>query len=670
MRHVILYIIGFLLSATCLQAQPVCSDNGHTPSSPVSICGNGTYSRSPSSVCFNKSFFLPGCTNSFTNYGDLNPVYFKFTCKTSGTFGFVIAAWKPEEDLNWQLFDITGKNPLEIYTDRNLTIAANWSGTPGPTGASNAGSSLIQCRTIVGQGSPGNTFCRMPTLTENHTYLLMVGNSTAPGAFALTIGGGTADISGTTGEDINVSVASCDNKQLLLKFNKKIRCSSIAADGSDFNLSPATGTITSAVSVQCSNTSETDSILLTFANPLPVGSYTLTIKKGNDNNTLTDQCSNNITDPTQLNFRAYPFASLDTIFPAGCEPVKLKIKLTKPVRCSSVASDGSDFIITGPTAVTITGITTFCSSTFLTDSLELQLLQPISTAGSYSIAIKNGSDGNTLVDDCNFVTPAGNSKGVTIKGMVDANFSFAVKEGCIADTLLFNHPGGNDVNSWSWTVDTINSSLQQPVILINRGGNVLAELYVSNGLCSAVAQQIFALKPKLFIDFTAPDSTCADEPVLIVNESRNAVDWFWDFGNNTTSTVQNPPLPSYSITDVDKRYTISLTAVKENCSITKTHELLVEASCNIAMPNAFTPNGDGLNDVFQPLKTSGVTGLQLMIYNRYGQLLFTSSGNNIQWNGMLNGVAQPAGLYSWQLTYTDRKTAKQILRKGTVMLLR
>ncbi|MES2003203.1 MAG: T9SS type B sorting domain-containing protein [Bacteroidota bacterium] len=90
---------------------------------------------------------------------------------------------------------------------------------------------------------------------------------------------------------------------------------------------------------------------------------------------------------------------------------------------------------------------------------------------------------------------------------------------------------------------------------------------------------------------------------------------------------------------------------------------------DILVPSAFTPNGDGKNDVIRPILI-GITKLNYFsIYNRWGQLLFSTTEINKGWDGNFSGIAQPSGAYVYQTQGVDFR-GKAILRKGTVVLVR
>lgn len=87
------------------------------------------------------------------------------------------------------------------------------------------------------------------------------------------------------------------------------------------------------------------------------------------------------------------------------------------------------------------------------------------------------------------------------------------------------------------------------------------------------------------------------------------------------------------------------------------------------IPSAFTPDGDGLNDVLTPLALGLKSIEQFIVYNRWGQLLFRTSRIGDGWDGRLRGKIQDSGTYVWYAEGTDY-TNKKLARKGTVILIR
>jgi gliding motility-associated-like protein len=90
------------------------------------------------------------------------------------------------------------------------------------------------------------------------------------------------------------------------------------------------------------------------------------------------------------------------------------------------------------------------------------------------------------------------------------------------------------------------------------------------------------------------------------------------------------------------------------------------------IPNAFTPNGDGLNDYFFPRQqlSSGLVTFSMQIYNRWGQEIFaTTNIDGRGWDGKFNGVDQPEGVFIYIIEGTFRDGQKES-HKGNVTLVR
>jgi gliding motility-associated-like protein len=91
----------------------------------------------------------------------------------------------------------------------------------------------------------------------------------------------------------------------------------------------------------------------------------------------------------------------------------------------------------------------------------------------------------------------------------------------------------------------------------------------------------------------------------------------------------------------------------------------------IFVPNAFTPNGDGHNDLLRPINLNNdpVTNFRFAIFNRWGQRIFESRDPSSGWDGRMLGTEQPAGVYVWQLEY-QFPGAPLTIHSGTVVLMR
>ncbi len=112
--------------------------------------------------------------------------------------------------------------------------------------------------------------------------------------------------------------------------------------------------------------------------------------------------------------------------------------------------------------------------------------------------------------------------------------------------------------------------------------------------------------------------------------------------------------------------------VTDSNNCTKTAGIFVDNRFNILAPNAFTPNGDGINDYFELFwQGPEILSYQLDIFSRWGNMIFSSNNFDERWNGRLfnQGNLQPRGAYSWRLVVTSYE-GKKIVEHGTIMLLR
>lgn len=663
-------IISFLLISvinTNVYSQN-CTTIGQTPVTAFPVCGTDVFQQNNVPLCVNQN--LPNnCANGNIIF-DKNPYWYKFTCYVSGTLGFVITPNNITDDYDWQLFDVTNHNPNDVYFDISLVVSYNWSGRTGLTGAK-AGSAtgLFNC---IGNGFP--QFNDMANLIQGHNYLLIVSHfDQTQSGYQLSFGGGTASLVDPVPPQFKSASVNCDGSIVTLKLTKRVKCSSLVMDGSDFIISPA-GTIASARGSDCSSGFDVDSITLQMANPLPPGNYTVTAKNGTDGNTLLDNC--NISQPVgdKINFTVAGLQPtlMDSVTPVKCKPPSLHLVFKKGIRCSSIAPDGSDFSVTGPSAILVTGATGTCDASGVSSSIDVQLANPIQVGGMYQIHLKTGSDGNTLIDECGQQSPAG-TLNFTAFDTVSSLFSYQVSMGCHFDTLSFSNAGTNGIANWSWTLNgNLLSTQQNPTRIFAASGQYSVQLVVSNGVCSDSSIQVIVLDNEVRAAFETNDIICPEDSAFFKNTSTGKINsWLWSFGNGNSGTQQNPPPQVYPKTGIETNYPVLLTVFGNNgCIDTTSRKVRVLKSCYIAVPNAFSPNDDGFNDLFSPINAFKADDLDFRVYNRWGLLVFKTNDWTKKWNGKIDGIPQPVGVFVWTFSYTHHDTGKKYTLKGTVTLIR
>ena len=662
---IVLLTMLMLISGN-LSAQD-CTTLGQNPSTAFPVCGSSVFVQNSVSICGSR-VIISTC-NTGTIYQDKNPYWYKFKCYAAGTLGFVITPIDLTDDYDWQVFDITNKNPENIYTDISMFIACNWSGEAGKTGASNAGVSLANCDGI---GVP--TFSSMPSLIVGHEYLLLVSHFTnSQSGYSLSFEGGTAGIIDPKEPHLAEATATCSGNIIQLAINKKIRCNTLDGKGLEFKLEPPAAIIINAVGKDCSTGFDSDTISLTLDKNLPSGQYTLTIENGLDGNTLLDNCERPIPagEVLQLNVAETTPPALLSIKKQECSPQLLEIEFSKPILCSTIDRSGSEFTITGNYPVAIRKVSPGCAGeSSLT--LIIELTNPLQEKGNFNLNMLKGIDGNTLLDNCNQEIPVGSSLAFTVYDTVNADFKFTLSKGCEEDIVNYTHDGKNEVNSWTWKFnDQPGSNLQNPNISYKTIGVKETELIVSNGSCSDTSKFVIYQKEIFKSGFESVNAACPGDKIKFKDQSKgDIVNWFWDFGNGKTSISKSPPEQIYPT--ASSNYSVPIKLVVTNtigCKDTAIFNLPVVANCYIAVPSSFTPNNDGLNDYFYPLNAYRAKNLKFSVYNRFGQLVFFTPDWTKKWNGKFKGEPADGGVYVWLLSYTDINNNK-VDTKGTVLLIR
>ena len=683
----LLILICFLVVLVIKNYGQACFLPGMTPDKAYPVCGTAVFHEDKVTNCSGNDVASTGCTVGVTSSSSF---WYKFTCFQSGTLGFLISGISASDDYDWELFDVTGRNPNDVFTNASLQVSLNiygaGSGTApfpnSPTGCKPGATGNVHCE----GAPPGNTpFNAMPNIIIGHDYLLMVTNwSKSTAGYDLSFTGGTASITDPKEPHLQASRAICDGTQAVITTNKRMKCVSLSTNGSEFTISPNVANIIAASGYGCASGFDMDSVILTLDRPLPPGNYTISIKNGLvDNNTLADNCGRYIPEGENVPMVVYPVfpTPMDKLQKVGCAPDELIVDFSNQlryIRCSSIAADGSDFKIntlSGAGPVSVIGASGVCSADGLTPIIKVKLSAPIQTKGLYQIELTNtGSDGNTIINECGQPTAAGAKVNFTTVDTVSADFTYNIKWGCKRDTINYFHDGRNNVNVWKWNFDNIRTSgLQNPSMIYATFGSKTAQLIVTNGVCSdSSAVQTILLDNDMEAAFEATAVVCpGDLASYKENSSGHLVAWHWDFGNGVTSLLQQPPPQVYPYSNVIRNVPIQLIVTNNiGCTDTAVQIIKVVGNCYIAVPNAFTPNNDGINDYLYPLNAYKARDLIFKVYNRFGQLLFQTTDWTDKWDGTFKGQGADPGTYVWILQYTHIDTGKWVEQKGTTVLIR
>lgn len=251
----------------------------------------------------------------------------------------------------------------------------------------------------------------------------------------------------------------------------------------------------------------------------------------------------------------------------------------------------------------------------------------------------------------------------------DANFNH--NGHCLNDPVFFTNLSSinsGELVAWNWNFgDGYNSLLENPSHLYTSSGGYLVSLEaVSDSGCIDTYTSSVEISPDYPVakfDIN-PAIAMPGTNIQFNNQSLNAITWTWDFGDSQgVSSIQNP---TYQYADTGF-YSISL-IVTDQYSCTDTTQKIILIQLPPYLPNAFSPNNDGINDILY------VTGgpflsFEFKIYNQWGELIHFSTMQSTGWDGKFNNKPQPMGVYVYTInavTYTNEK----LIESGDVTLIR
>jgi gliding motility-associated-like protein len=240
---------------------------------------------------------------------------------------------------------------------------------------------------------------------------------------------------------------------------------------------------------------------------------------------------------------------------------------------------------------------------------------------------------------------------------------------CYGQTVRLNATGGI---SYSWIPATYLSSTNIPNPQVMKPASTI--VYDLHAIGSNNCPSIQPSKVKVTVTFPIK-IFAGNDTAALVNEplQLNAVDfnnnpvinWVW----SPSAGLNNPLIPNpVFVSDKDRSYL--LTAVTpEGCEARDSITIKVYKFADIFVPTAFTPNGDGKNEVLKAQPIGIKQFVRFSVYNRWGQLVFTTADHSKGWNGKISGVLQPAAVFVWIASAIDFK-GRPIERKGTTVLIR
>ncbi|MCC7302364.1 MAG: gliding motility-associated C-terminal domain-containing protein [Bacteroidia bacterium] len=244
---------------------------------------------------------------------------------------------------------------------------------------------------------------------------------------------------------------------------------------------------------------------------------------------------------------------------------------------------------------------------------------------------------------------------------VDVNISTAINASTVfsddtcnisSGTATVNVSGGVGPYAYAWS----NGDTQVMADSLS-GGTYTVVITDVNGCTASTTATVNSLMPPVAnFSYSPSVITLIDPEAQFTDLSAGATLWYWDFGDGNTSTTQHP-LHTYLL---DGTYLVTLIVENQfGCTDTVTQTLLVEGYFTFYIPNAFTPNNSGSNEIFAA-EFTGIEeqGYEMFIFSRWGDVVFHTTDPNQGWYGSYNnsGPMVQEGVYVYLFKFRDFKS--------------
>lgn len=301
------------------------------------------------------------------------------------------------------------------------------------------------------------------------------------------------------------------------------------------------------------------------------------------------------------------------------------------------------------------------------DGVEDQTVRTDLKAGIYTLTVTDDSG-------CNASLAVLLEENTQIQARIETALDVDCTEGKATGVAWVSVQGGIEPYTITWNTGTANSreinfstsGILKATVTDAIGCTVETEASVDFPNQNTQGSRLDFQYRKLVI--TSEPEVMVEEEILFESEiAPEFIAWEWEFGDGNKSTEKDP----IHIFSKAGEYEVKLIGYDLfGCSMVETNSVHVTSPTElIAIPNAFTPNGDGLNDTFIP-KIRAFSSFQMEVFNTWGEKLFiTNSLEGKGWDGTYKGQLVPAGNYVYHITLTT-PDGQMVNRTGGITLIR
>lgn len=235
---------------------------------------------------------------------------------------------------------------------------------------------------------------------------------------------------------------------------------------------------------------------------------------------------------------------------------------------------------------------------------------------------------------------------------------------CFPSTIQL-HASGGTTYQWSPTVFLNNPNIADPFTSPEQSIKYVVAVTDNLGCPKPAFDTVFIDVQRVVANAGPRDtSVVVNQPLQLNGTGGESYVWAPSTGLSNPF-IANP----IAILSENQQYILTV-ASTAGCSATDTIDVTVyKVSPGIYVPNGFTPNGDGINDIFKPILIGMRSLTYFRVYNRDGQLIYATSQQGQGWDGTFKGKPQDTDVYVWMVEGVDYQ-GKVVFDKGSVTLIR
>jgi gliding motility-associated-like protein len=331
-----------------------------------------------------------------------------------------------------------------------------------------------------------------------------------------------------------------------------------------------------------------------------------------------------------------------------------RIVISNPTLTAETISGNCDTGTSG--TITLTAADGILPYQYSIDSVSYQTSNVFQVpAGHYRVFVKDGSGCTTAENaDVSF------SSDITVRTMPDTII-------CVGQSLTLTTTSNAEKFSWTPQTGLDNASTLEPVATPETGTQYV--ITATKGFCTQTDTVHVHVSPKIevhvtpdaLIEYNVPFQLSATSPQI---RNYAGATFLWTPADGLSdASIQSP----IAVLQENQSYTVDVTS-ELGCTGSGQVKLSIKRQESIVIPTAFSPNGDGKNEILLPVVNDIASIRYFRVYNRWGELVFFTDQLDTGWDGSFKGGSAISGTYVWEIEGVSTK-GRVISKRGAVMLL-